>query len=406
MSVWSGKKRALTVLLFLLPTIIAILIFNIYPTILNIYISFTNRNKFRPNPDCEVGLTGVLDPLCWPAFKDKAPVGLGDPYRLADPLLKNYGDLLGTLFTAESLISLVKVLVCFVPLLVANWLNKRFSKEATPPISSTWIWIIAVILCVFLGLIVNFGNSLNTLMETGDFIVVVFRTILVVLVRVPLTFLIGLILALVLNSSNLPGRTFFRVMLFIPWGASAVAILMSLVWQFMFREQGTINQLLLALFNIKGQVWLNKPASAFGAIVLADIWFSYPFFMVSILGALQSIPTELYEAADVDGASWFQQLMNITLPLIRPAVLPAIVLTSITAFQMFGTAYAITGGGPQLAADKPGATEFVMVYAYRIIYSVQNYGRATAFAVMIFIMLFLATLWSLRVTKLTKGVNA
>ncbi len=201
MSVWSGKKRALTVLLFLLPTIIAILIFNIYPTILNIYISFTNRNKFRPNPDCEVGLTGVLDPLCWPAFKDKAPVGLGDPYRLADPLLKNYGDLLGTLFTAESLISLVKVLVCFVPLLVANWLNKRFSKEATRQYPLHMDMDYCCNSMCFLGLIVNFGNSLNTLMETGDFIIVVFRTILFVLVRVPLTFLIGLILALVLNSS-------------------------------------------------------------------------------------------------------------------------------------------------------------------------------------------------------------
>ncbi len=405
MSIWSGKKRALTVLLFLLPTIIAIIIFNIYPTILNAYISLTNRNKFHPNPDCSVGLTGVLDPLCWPVFKDKAPIGLGEPYRLVDPLYKNYADLLGTLFTTDSIISLLKILLCFVPLIVANWLNKRFSKMISPPLSSTWVWIIAIILCVLLGVIVSFGESLAILMDTGDFIIVVFRTILFVIIRVPLTFLVGLVLALILNSSNLPGRTFFRVALFIPWGASAVAILMALVWQFMFREQGTLNQLLLAIFNIKGPVWLNHPASAFGVIVLADIWFSYPFFMVAILGALQSIPTELYEAAEVDGANWWQQLMRITLPLIRPAVLPALVLTSITAFQMFGTAYAITQGGPQLAADKPGATELVMVYAYRIIYSVQNYGRATAFAVMIFIMLFLATLWSLRVTRLTKGAN-
>ena len=129
-------------------------------------------------------------------------------------------------------------------------------------------------------------------------------------------------------------------MLFIPWAASSVAILMALVWQFIFREQGLINQILLNILSIQGPVWLNNPIYAFGIVVLVDVWFSYPFFMVAILGALAGIPTELYEAAEVDGASWWDQLRSITLPLIRPAVLPAAVLTSITAFQMFGTAWA------------------------------------------------------------------
>jgi arabinogalactan oligomer/maltooligosaccharide transport system permease protein len=230
----------------------------------------------------------------------------------------------------------------------------------------------------------------------------VLRTVLFVALRVPLTFVLGLILALILNLEDLKGKTFFRVVLFIPWGASSVAILLALVWQFLFRQQGTINQI-ISQFGGTGPIWLNNPILAFGVIVLADIWFSYPFFMVSILGALQSVPGELYEAAEVDGAGWWTQLMKITLPLIRPAVLPAAVLTSITAFQMFGTAYAITGGGPQRGAGTPGATEFVMVYAFKQIFQQQNYGRATAFAVLIFIMLFLATLYSLRVTKMTKG---
>jgi len=391
--------------MFLFPTIVAVLIFNIYPTTLNIYISFTNRNKFRPNPDCTAGLTGVLDPLCWPSFRDNIPVGVAEPYRPITPIFKNYTDLLGTLFTPEALISLVQVLVCFVPLVVANSLNNRFSKQLMRPVPGWVVWAGGIFATVLLMLIVNFGKVFGQLLDTGDFIVVVMRTIIFVILRVPLTFVIGLVLALVLNTPDLRGRTFFRVALFVPWGASAVAILLALVWQFFFRQQGTINQILSALFNVEGPVWLNNPVSAMIAIVLADIWFSYPFFMVSILGALQSIPGELYEAADVDGANWWQQLLSITLPLIRPAVMPALVLTSITAFQMFGTAYAMTGGGPQLAADKPGATELVMVYAYRQIYQVSNYGRATAFAVMIFIMLFLATLYSLRITKVTQGAR-
>jgi len=200
----------------------------------------------------------------------------------------------------------------------------------------------------------------------------------------------------------LPGRTLFRVALFVPWAASSLAILMALVWQFFFREQGTLNQV-LALFSIQGPTWLNQPWSAFAVIVLTDVWFSYPFFMIAILGALQSIPPETYEAAEVDGASWWTKLRKITLPLIRPAILPALVLTSITAFQMFGTAWAITRGGPVQGAGQPGATEFVIVYAFKQIFQSQNYGRAAAFAVILFIMLFAATLYSLRLTRITKG---
>lgn len=74
---WSKRRKALTVLLFTGPTIIGILLFNIYPILLSVYTSFTNRNRFRPNPDCNVFLTGILDPLCWPQFRTSAPVGLG-----------------------------------------------------------------------------------------------------------------------------------------------------------------------------------------------------------------------------------------------------------------------------------------------------------------------------------------
>ncbi|PKN86029.1 MAG: sugar ABC transporter permease [Chloroflexi bacterium HGW-Chloroflexi-8] len=402
MSGWLGRRKWITILLFLAPTILAILVFNVYPILLNTYISFTNRNKFRPNPDCDVVLTGLLDPICWPAFRDNAPTGLGKPYVLQDPILGNYDTLMGKLFTPEALLSLVLIGVTFAPLIGANYLSKKQERKIDKKIPTNLVWGLGILIAVALFFILNVPKSISSLMATGDFITVVFRTALFVLIRVPFTFILGLILALILNSENLPGKTFFRVALFVPWGASSVAILMALVWQFLFRQQGTINQI-FAVIGGTGPIWLNDPILAFGVVVIADIWFSYPFFMVSILGALQSIPKELYEAAEVDGAGFWTKLMKITLPLIRPAVLPAAVLTSITAFQMFGTAFAITGGGPTRGAGVPGATEFVMVYAYKQIFQQQNYGTATAFAVMIFIMLFLATLYSLRVTKMTKG---
>ncbi len=401
---WSGRRTTLTVFLFLLPTIIGLILFNVYPILLNTYTSFTNRNKFRPNPNCEAALNGVMDPLCWPVFKDKAPTGLGNPYVLADPIFKNYDDLVGKLFSVDALIALARILICFVPLVIAQVIEKKLDAEASRSVPTTLVWLGGALGVVVLGLLLGFSDALNALMNTGDFLVVVLRTILFVVIRVPLSFVIGLILALLINDPTLPGKTTFRILLFVPWAASSVAILGALVWQFMFREQGTINQLIKVAFGAQGPVWLNDPTLAFGVVVLTDVWFSYGFFMVAILGALQSIPVEMYEAAEIDGANWWRQLTNITLPLIRTAILPAFVLTSITAFQMFGSSYAITGGGPLVDAAKPGATEFVMVYAFKQIFSSQNYGKVTAFGVIIFIFLFAVTLWSLRLTKITKSI--
>jgi arabinogalactan oligomer/maltooligosaccharide transport system permease protein len=402
MVAWSQRRKALTVLLFVGPTLLGILLFSIYPILLSVYTSFTNRNKFRPNPDCEVALTGWIDPLCWPRFRENMPTGLGSPYTLIEPLFQNYADVLGELFTPSALFAMLLIVLCFLPLVAAWQLNKRFAGMSAPPISPAMTWLLALVLGLVLATALNIGAAYNTLMDTGDFVVVVMRTIIFVVIRVPFSFTLGLIFALILNSDHLPGRTAFRIALFVPWAASSLGILMALIWQFFFREQGTINQV-LAVFGIAGPAWLRDPVLAFMVIVLVDTWFSYPFFMIVILGALQAVPNDVYEAAELDGASWWQQLTDITLPLIRPAVLPATVLTSITAFQMFGPVWAITQGGPIQKVGEPGATEFVIVYAFKQIFQTQNYGLATAFSVILFFFLFAATLYSLRLTQITKG---
>lgn len=399
---WSNQRRALTVLLFIGPTLLGILLFSIYPILLSTYTSFTNRNKFRPNPDCTAALNSIFDPLCWPQFQGRAPSGLGNPYTLIDPLFQNYIDLIGDLFTPTALLSMLLIALCFAPLVLASRLNKRWARLASPPASPGMVWLAALVVGLVLATVLNIGAAYNTLMDSGDFIVVVVRTLLFVIIRVPFSFTLGLIFALILNSDHLPGRTFFRIALFVPWAASSLGILMALIWQFFFREQGTVNQV-LSVFGIAGPAWLKDPTLAFIVVVLVDTWFSYPFFMITILGALQAVSNDVYEAAEIDGATWWQQLTRITLPLIRPAVLPATVLTSITAFQMFGPVWAITQGGPIQEVGKPGATEFVIVYAFKQIFQTQNYGRATAFSVILFFFLFAATLYSLRMTQITKG---
>jgi arabinogalactan oligomer / maltooligosaccharide transport system permease protein len=401
---WSGRRKALLILFFTAPTILGLLFFNVYPTILNTYTSFTNSNKFHPYPDCTAGLNGVLVPNCWPVFKNQ-PTGLGQPFKVVQPLFQNYATVLGKLFTVPGLLAILTIVLCLVPLLGVYWLDRRLEKRLERGAPSWVLWVggilVSILLLVFLGV-----SAWNNLVASGDFMAVVARTVLFVVLRVPITFAVGLVMALIVTSPGLPGRTIWRVILFIPWAASSVAILTSLVWQFFFREQGTVNQLLSLALGIKGPIWLNDPLYAFAIIILVDVWYSYPFFMITILGALSAISNDVYEAAEMDGATYMQQLTGITLPLIRTAILPAVVLTSITAFQMFGTVWAITQGGPTQGAGVPGGTEFVMVYAYKQIFQVQNYNTATAFATIIFIFLFSATLYSLRFSQLTKGATA
>ena len=402
MAQWRGWRKALTVLAFIAPTLIGILIFNIYPILFNTYISFTNRNMFHPNPDCSVGLTGILEPTCWAVFHKNALKGLAQPYVLQKPLFGNYVNLLGKFFTGPVLLAALKILVCFVPLIIAGQINKRHDKKIERPYPTWMMTVAGIVVGVLLAFVVNFKAAVNLIGGSGDFFVVNFHSILYVILCLPLFFVIGLALALLLNVKDLPGRTFFRVILIVPWAASTVAIMMSLVWKFFFQDSGLLN-MILRLFSLPTKTWLNYPVYAFAIIVIANVWYSYPFFMVTILGALQSIPGELYEAAEVDGASWFQRLFSITLPLLRPAVIPAIVLSSITTFQMFGTVWAITAGNPSNGAGSPGATDMVMTYAYKQVFQTQAYARTGAFAVIMFIMLFAATLYSLRISRITKG---
>lgn len=402
MITWSGRRKALMILAFVGPTLLGILLFNIYPITYNVFISFTNRNQYHPNPDCNTFLTNIIEPTCWPMFK--ASSGVSTPYSYQTPLFQNYIGLVGQLFTSAGLLAILKIIVCIIPLIVANQVNKYYDRKITRPISGMVVWIMGLAIAALLVWLLNAGGAINSLQSESDFFIVVFRTILYVIISIPINYIFGLVLALILNGEYIRGRTIFRVIMIIPWAASTMFIIMSLVWQFFFRDVGVINQV-LKIFGIIGEAWLLNPTIALGIIILVNLWFSFPFCFTIILGALQAIPVEQYEAADMDGATYWQQLTHITLPLIRPAVVPALVLSAIGAggFQMFGTVWAITTGGPSRGAGVPGATELVMVYAYKQVFQFNAYAKAGAFAVIIFIFLFVMTLYSLRITQITKG---
>ena len=240
----------------------------------------------------------------------------------------------------------------------------------------------------FVGL-TNYKNLVFT--PNSDLLYVLGQTILYVIVCVALFVVIGMITALALNNPKIKGTAVWMSLLLIPWAAPSA--ITALIWKFLFNyDFGPINQIGRVFFGSHfGVPWLTDPAAAFAAVVLVNVWLSYPFFSVVILGALQSVPVELSEAAGVDGANAWQRFWRVKFPLLRPAITPATILSAITTFQMFNTVYLITAGGPITNPAKPGATSFVMIYMYNQVLGAAaaniHYAVIASFAITMFIIL-------------------
>jgi arabinogalactan oligomer / maltooligosaccharide transport system permease protein len=244
--------------------------------------------------------------------------------------------------------------------------------------------------------ITGVGNYQKLLFSLdSDLYPVLWQTILYVVVCIIGFLVVGMLTALALNNPRIKGRTFWRLILLLPWAAPSA--ITAMIWKFLLNyDFGPFNQIGRLFFGPKfGIPWVLDPTWAFLSVVIVNIWLSYPFFTIVILGSLQSIPSELREAAHMDGAGPWQYFRSIVLPLLTPALVPATILSAITTFQMFNTVYLITQGGPIVSAAKPGATMFVMIYMYQNILgqNVANvhYGFIAAFAILLFVILAVLT---------------
>src|SRR5262249_2188371 len=146
--------------------------------------------------------------------------------------------------------------------------------------------------------------------------------------------------------------------------------------------------------------WLPLLPLSFFAMLIANVWLGWPLNCVVATGALQSIPKELYEAAKIDGASWGQQFLRITVPLLRPAMLPFAILGFITTFNLFFLSYFLSGGGPL------GRTEILVTQAYKLVNVNHLYGVAAAFCVIQFFILLALSLVVNRMAKATASYDA
>ena len=248
--------------------------------------------------------------------------------------------------------------------------------------------------------IVGFDQYVKVFTEPSqpDFYLVFLKTVIWTVVNLVLHVVIGVFLALVLNQKEIRGKAAFRAILILPWAVPQLIV--ALTWRGMFNyEYGAINLMLTQWFGLPGVEWLKKPLEAFIAVIITNVWLGFPFMMVIALGALQSIPRDLYEAADIDGASWYHKLRNITIPLIRPVMVPAITLGTIWTFNNLNIVWLVSNAG-----EPSDQTHLLVSFVYKAAFNFYRYGYGAALSMVIFFILLGFSLAFMRTTKVTENV--
>jgi len=235
-----------------------------------------------------------------------------------------------------------------------------------------------------------------------------------VLVHVPA----GVLIAVLLNTQGLWFKRLYRAAYILP--VVVPPLVVATVWRNIFDEQyGAMNQFLTVVVSWFGQMdpvrlrWMteyNPPIPwllptgplplAYYAMMIANFWLGWPFMTLVATGALQSIPKDLYEAASIDGASSPQQFWNITVPLLRPAMIPAAVYGFTMSFNLFSFVYFMSGGGPARS------TEILVTFAYDLVRNLRLFGVAAAFAVIVFFVSLTVFLITNRITGATESYES
>jgi len=201
---------------------------------------------------------------------------------------------------------------------------------------------------------------------------------------------IGLFLALS-ASRNTKFRQVCRSIILIPMMITPVVL--GLIWKYMFNPENGIINYLLGLIGIDGPIWLGEPAPALPAVMIVDIWQWTPFVFLLLLSGIASLPPEVFEAARVDGASPRQMFRYITLPLLMPFMLVALLIRFIDSFKIFDTIFVMTRGGPA------NATETLSIYTYKVGLNFFRMGYAATLSYVILIIITFASQQFLKLEK-------
>jgi arabinogalactan oligomer/maltooligosaccharide transport system permease protein len=304
-----------------------------------------------------------------------------------------------------------------------DWRRNRFAYLLALP--SIVVILLTVLYPLAYNVVLSFSNmSLTNLRDweivgvknyvslavgshAHEFWVVFLKTLFWTVVNVFFHVAIGVLLAVALNGP-VRGKSIYRVLLVIPWAVPAY--ITALTWRGMFdpefgavnhaiRALNWVNQFLPEVLELRPVNWLGEAGPAFAACIIANVWLGFPFMMLIALGGLQGIPAELYEAARIDRASRWQQFRTITLPMLKPVLLPAITLGAVWTFNNLNVVWLVSNGGEP--ADQ---THILVSYVYKAVFNHYQYGYGAALSMIIFLMLLAFSLAFLGQTKATERV--
>jgi len=254
----------------------------------------------------------------------------------------------------------------------------------------------------------NFTRLIKSPQISSPFLRVFGWTFLWAFLSVITTFALGLTLAIVLNDPYLKLRKIYRTLLIVPY--SIPAFISCLIWRGFFNtEVGIVNRILNDFFQVIIP-WLQHPIWAKVALVIVNLWLGFPYMMIITLGALQSIPSELGEAASIDGASRWQQFKNITFPLLLVSLAPLLIGSFAFNFNNFNVIYLVTQGRPAIpgAGTPAGSTDILISYTYRLAFEGvrgNQWGLASAVSLIIFIIVVIISAIGFRYTRALEEIS-
>jgi len=278
-----------------------------------------------------------------------------------------------------------------------KWLQLRFMLPAI-------LFILLVSIYPFIsGIIYSLKDG--TLLKTGSFVgldnfVEIFKMsefwdafkfgVIFTIFAVLGSYAVGLFLAILLNM-NIPGRGFFRVALLVPWVISSVVSMAG--WRSLIGDQtGIVNSVIQSL-GFEPILFLSTEKWAVFSVIMVKVWKSFPFMMISLLATLQTINSDLYEAAGIDGANKWQSFIRITLPQLKTVTFVCWILMSIWSFNDFDVLWLLTGGGPL------DATQNLIIMSYKYAFIKSSTGMGAALGILSLIVLMILALILLRVEK-------
>lgn len=235
-------------------------------------------------------------------------------------------------------------------------------------------------------------ENFRALFADPNMLRILLNSIIWVVATVGFQFILGFALALALNS-RFKGKNLYQAVVFLPWAVSA--FLIGMIFKWMFSERGgLVNHLLLETGLINKSIpFLAIPYASIIPVIIAMIWYGVPFFGIMILAALQSVPDEMLEAADIDGAGRFRKLFQIIMPYIKPTLILTLLLRVIWVFNSADLIYIMTDGGPANSSHN------LPSYIFNKVGYSADFGQASALGVLMLIVLILYTVVFLRITR-------